>query len=255
MPTRRLPQNSQTLEIALKTCNDQVNAVAKLKQRDQVRLDEICNLTADSKALSNAARRTEQLEESMDEVFLVGLDDTHILSSLVDPKVIRKAGEHISSGIKILEAAARSNLSAEKLRTKLRAGYKKLIEGHLIHLQELRSLQHDLIHALEAIAGKDPSLPMWDSATGELTYEGKLAKEVQTNASQQRKILDLFEKQGWPSRLSLDDVFDDEQVRRHAKRLKKNCSLITFTSSSSKEAGTGICWQTEKRHGSATEEA
>ncbi|MEQ8837975.1 MAG: hypothetical protein RID07_14305, partial [Lacipirellulaceae bacterium] len=64
----------------------------------------------------------------MDEVFLVGLDDTHILSSLVDPKVIRKAGEHISSGIKILEAAARSNLSAEKLRTKLRAGYKKLIE-------------------------------------------------------------------------------------------------------------------------------
>lgn len=50
-------------------------------------------------------------------------------------------------------------------------------------------------------AAANPALPAWDNSTGELRFHGELVKRYRKTSSNQRAVLDAFQKAGWPERL------------------------------------------------------
>jgi hypothetical protein len=46
-----------------------------------------------------------------------------------------------------------------------------------------------------------PETPAWDNSTGELRFLGQLVKRFRNAASNQRALLDAFQKLGWPERI------------------------------------------------------
>jgi hypothetical protein len=79
-------------------------------------------------------------------------------------------------------------------------------------------------------------LPVWDNARGELHFRGRLVRRFRNTASQQRAVLDAFQREGWPERLPdplarpagpcvnrkqrLHDVIKNLNRRHGARRLR-----------------------------------
>jgi hypothetical protein len=61
--------------------------------------------------------------------------------------------------------------------------------------------------------GGVPDLPLWDGQSGELHYRGRLIKRFRNAASNQRKILEEFQRQRWPEELA-DPLPADRGVNR-----------------------------------------
>src|SRR5262245_4132105 len=49
--------------------------------------------------------------------------------------------------------------------------------------------------------GAEPDRPLWDHEVGELSYRGLLVKRFRNAASNQRAVLDEFQRLGWPQQI------------------------------------------------------
>jgi hypothetical protein len=69
---------------------------------------------------------------------------------------------------------------------------------------------------LEGDAAGEP--PRWDAAAGQLRWRGLLLKSVRHDATNQRLVLDAFQRQGWPQHI--DNPFPPGQGLKRKQRLR-----------------------------------
>lgn len=91
--------------------------------------------------------------------------------------------------------------------------------------------------------------PVWDSASGELSWQGELVLVLRPDAVAQRLVLTNFQMNGWPHRLK--EVLDESGVRRMGKRRlsdaihrlthhhQEGCHRIRFNA----DHHGGVCWE------------
>ncbi len=115
-----------------------------------------------------------------------------------------------------------------------------------------RALARTFVHACGSIRGSDgqhgsPTKPSWDNVTRELLIKGNVVKRFRRPASNQERVLDAFQEDGWPPRI--DDPLPQKQGRdvslclhdtvNHLNRNQLN-RLIHFSRDGT---GQGICWE------------
>jgi hypothetical protein len=93
--------------------------------------------------------------------------------------------------------------------------------------------------------GKSPIRPSWDGESV-LSWDGEVLKEFRRAATMQKRILEEFEKQGWPHRIDnplprLTGVNRKQHLRDTIKNLNRGLTrrMILFFADG---AGQGICW-------------
>lgn len=87
-----------------------------------------------------------------------------------------------------------------------------------------------------------PSLPAWNSATGELILDGQLVRSVAVRALNIRPILDAFQEEAWPPRIDdpLPGGADAKRLHRALETLNEGLTRIRFSSDG---AGLGVIWR------------
>jgi len=85
-------------------------------------------------------------------------------------------------------------------------------------------------------------LPSWHKDVGELRYNGQVIRVFRVKAAKRIvPVLDLFESNGWPLRLTLSgDEYSREEISDVRKQLNKNNSVIEFSRDG---YGTGLIWK------------
>jgi len=102
-----------------------------------------------------------------------------------------------------------------------------------------------LVEPEPAAKPAEPPKPRWNRATGELTFQGRVAKRIQNLAQAVNvvRILDAFEEEGWPERID-----DPLPGGRDAMRLKQAIQSLNRSSAGLRflrdGTGEGIRWHT-----------
>ena len=103
-----------------------------------------------------------------------------------------------------------------------------LIRRHLAHLD--RNTIHP--RATPPLAARPkPATPEWNRETGEPRFNGAVVKKVRIAvAGNSVKVLDVFQEEGWPSRIddTLDPFNDQQRLDENIKRLNENLETIRF---------------------------
>ena len=86
------------------------------------------------------------------------------------------------------------------------------------------------------------NVPCWNKLTGKLTYRGQVVREVAVTAKNVRKLLDVFEEEGWQQHI--DSPFPDSsdgqnQLRETIRSLNNNLTSLKFGADGE---GTGATW-------------
>ena len=85
--------------------------------------------------------------------------------------------------------------------------------------------------------------PEWNHCRGELKFQGHIIRRVRISVGNQIvKILDEFERQGWPERIDspITDSSDDMAHRDAIRGLNRKLAVIRFRSDGT---GRGIVWE------------
>lgn len=89
--------------------------------------------------------------------------------------------------------------------------------------------------------GKTTSRPVWDRATGKLTMDGKLIRQVRVmKYNHLPEILDAFEVRGWPRSIPNPLSADQQAVHDTVRTLNWRLRKIRFHS---QEGGKSIYWE------------
>lgn len=91
------------------------------------------------------------------------------------------------------------------------------------------------------------SVPVWDAASGELRFNGEVARRISGRARNLRLLLDSFEEQNWRPRI--DSPFPravvSRQLRDTLETLNDGLRLIIFRGDGS---GSGVEWRACPQH-------
>jgi hypothetical protein len=87
--------------------------------------------------------------------------------------------------------------------------------------------------------------PRWDRVTRRLHLGTKVVREYRREAPEQMRLLDTFERQGWPGRIA--DPFPAERgtdgaqrLRDMVKSLNRGLAGLHFRTDGTKH---GVCWE------------
>jgi len=100
-----------------------------------------------------------------------------------------------------------------------------------------------LLRAIGEAESPTTHRPIWDRATGKLSYSNSLIREIKNlgKATNIVAILDALEELGWPSRIDdpLPGGLDGQRLREAVKTLNRGLKLIRFRGDGT---SSGIVW-------------
>jgi hypothetical protein len=121
------------------------------------------------------------------------------------------------------------------------AGYVLAARGQLMHVQLLRKLQQELVGKIHGVSPQNSEKPHWDRETGKLIFRGEYVRSVRAIADRLIAILDAFQADCWPARISAPpSIDDDEKLRDAIKVLNRRLKGIKFRADGT---GLGIIWE------------
>ena len=116
------------------------------------------------------------------------------------------------------------------------------LEASFIDYGTYRSLRREIGEPLDETPPE--AIPNWDPTTGQLTFNGELARKVSQRAENARLILDFFEDLGLPSHIDnpLPGGAISGKLRETVRTLNKKLSIIRFYADGKSE---GVLWQVD----------